>query len=62
MPMSGWFVSHRIWVPALLGEMCQALKCQPGDVLALVRDKPAVKRSAAAAKRTVAPRDRKKTK
>ena len=45
-----------------LEKMCQALKCQPGDVLALVREKPDSKRSTTAAKKAVASRDRKKQK
>ena len=43
-----------------LEKMCLALKCQPGDVLALVSDKPDSVRATKTAKKTVAPRGRKK--
>ncbi|HEV7472453.1 MAG TPA: helix-turn-helix transcriptional regulator [Pyrinomonadaceae bacterium] len=42
-----------------LEKMCQALKCQPGDVLALANGKPVTK---SAKKRTVNQRARKKLK
>lgn len=45
-----------------LEKMCQALKCQPGDVLALVRETPDPKRSRTAARKIVVSRDRKKQK
>lgn len=43
-----------------LEKMCQALRCQPGDVLALVQAKPEPKRSTIHAKKTVPSRKRKK--